>query len=38
LLCFIYDPDGRVGNPRGLEADLSTVGDTYRVEIIVAPK
>lgn len=38
LLCFIYDPDGRVGNPRGLEADLSTVGDTYRVEVIVAPK
>lgn len=38
LLCFIYDPDGRVGNPRGLEADLSAVGDTYRVEVIVAPK
>lgn len=38
LLCFIYDPDGRVGNPRGLEADLSTVGDMYRVEVIVAPK
>lgn len=38
LLCFIYDPDGRVGNPRGLEADLSTVSDVYRVEVIVAPK
>ncbi len=38
LVCFIYDPDGRVGNPRGLEADLSIVGDTYRVEVIVAPK
>jgi hypothetical protein len=38
LLCFIYDPDGRVGNPRGLEADLTTVSDTYMVEVIVAPK
>lgn len=38
LLCFIYDPDGRVGNPRGLEADLTTVSDAYTVEVIVAPK
>lgn len=38
LVCFVYDPDGRVGNPRGLEADLSSTGDTYRVEVIVAPK
>lgn len=38
LVCFIYDPDGRVGNPRGLEADLSTIDDAYRVEVIVAPK
>ncbi|WHZ22642.1 MAG: hypothetical protein OJF47_001754 [Nitrospira sp.] len=38
LLCFIYDPDGRIGNPRGLEADLATVGNTYGVEVIVAPK
>lgn len=38
LLCFIYDPEGRVGNPRGLEADLTTVSDMYTVEVIVAPK
>lgn len=38
LLCFIYDPDGRVGNPRGLEADLTTVSDRYMVEVIIAPK
>jgi hypothetical protein len=38
LLCFIYDPEGRVGNPRGLEADLTTVSDSYTVEVIVAPK
>jgi len=38
LVCFIYDPEGRVGNPRGLEADLTSTEDTYRVEVIVAPK
>lgn len=38
LVCFIYDPEGRVGNPRGLEADLSSTDGPYRVEVIVAPK
>jgi hypothetical protein len=38
LFCFIYDPDGRVGNPRGLEADLMSVSDSLSVEVIVAPK
>lgn len=38
FVCFVYDPDGRVGNPRGLEADLSSTEGTYRVEVIVAPK
>ena len=23
LVCFVYDPEGRVGNPRGLENDLN---------------
>ncbi len=38
MVCFIYDPEGRVGNPRGLEADLTSVSDTYMVEVIIAPK
>ncbi len=38
LVCFIYDPEGRVGNPRGLEADLTSTEGPYRVEVIVAPK
>lgn len=38
LLCFIYDPEGRIGNPRGLESDLTTVSDTFTVDVIVAPK
>jgi hypothetical protein len=38
LFCFIYDPEGRIGNPRGLEAELTTVSDGYTVEVIIAPK
>lgn len=38
LVCFIYDPEGRVGNPRGLEADLTKTTDRFTVEVIVAPK
>lgn len=38
LLCFIYDPDGRVGNPRGLENELSSTGEHFTVDVVVAPK
>lgn len=38
LLCFIYDPEGRIGNPRGLETDHSTTGAHFTLDILVAPK
>ena len=38
LLCFMYDPDGRIGNPQGLEASLTSVHDSFVVEVLVAPK
>jgi hypothetical protein len=38
LLCFIYDPDGRIGNPRALEASLTTVSDSLSIDVLVAPK
>jgi len=38
LLCFIYDPDGRIGNPRALEANLTTVSDSLTIDVLVAPK
>jgi hypothetical protein len=38
LLCFIYDPEGRIGNPRGLEADLTSVSDQFTVEVLVTSK
>ena len=37
LICFVYDPEGRVANPRGLEADLSGVREGIQVRTIVAP-
>lgn len=38
LVCFIYDPDGRIGNPRDLEASLTTVSDSLAIHVLVAPK
>lgn len=38
LLCFMYDPDGRIGNPQGLEASLTSVNDAFVVDVLVAPK
>ena len=25
LVCFVYDPEGRVANPRGIESDFSLI-------------
>jgi hypothetical protein len=38
LVCFIYDPDGRIGNPRGLETNLTSVSDSFVIDVLVAPK
>lgn len=38
LLCFVYDPDGRIGNPQGFEASLTSVNDSFIVDVLVAPK
>ncbi|WP_455378475.1 PD-(D/E)XK nuclease domain-containing protein [Petrachloros mirabilis] len=38
LLCFIYDPEGRIGNPRGLENDLTSVSDHFSITVLVSPK
>ncbi len=38
LLCFVYDPDSRIANPGGLEADLSRSGDGFEVEVLVVPR
>jgi hypothetical protein len=38
LFCFIYDPEGRIGSPKQLETDLTSVSDRYMIEVLVAPK
>jgi len=38
LVCFVYDPEGRVGNPRGLESELTNRSEHFMVDVVVAPK
>lgn len=38
LFCFIYDPEGRIGSPKRLETDLTSVSDRYMIDVLVAPK
>jgi hypothetical protein len=37
LFCLVYDPEGRVKNPRGLEADLRNAGANLEVHVFVVP-
>ena len=37
LVCFVYDPDGRIANPRGLENDLNRSDHEITVKVIIAP-
>ena len=37
LICFVYDPEGRLGNPRGIEGDLAGQHDALEVEILIRP-
>ena len=38
LICFVYDPEARVANPRGIEKDLSRNEGDLEVKVIIAPK
>ena len=38
LICFVYDPEGRITNPRGLENDLSDCDSDIDVRTIIVPK
>jgi hypothetical protein len=38
LICFVYDPENKMKNPRGLEDDLKKLTDTeMSVESFVKP-
>lgn len=38
LICFVYDPEGRVSNPAGIENDLNRDTDNLKVITIITPK
>src|ERR1051325_638719 len=38
LYCFIYDPEGRIANPQGIENDLSQGDDSFTVKVQITPK
>lgn len=38
LICFVYDPEGMITNPRGLENDLNQEFDGLTVKAIIVPK
>lgn len=38
LICFVYDPDGYIANPQGLENDLASKDEEMRVVVIIVPK
>lgn len=37
LVCFVYDPEGRCRNPRGLEADLGREDGPFPVRVFIRP-
>jgi hypothetical protein len=37
LICFTYDPEGRITNPKGLETDLNKQEPEFEIEIIIKP-
>jgi len=37
LVCFVYDPDGRISNPRGIENDLRRKEGDLFVEVLIKP-
>lgn len=38
LFCFVYDPEGRIANPIGIETDLSKAHDGLDVIVQIEPK
>lgn len=38
LYCFVYDPEGIIRNPRGLEKDLAKLGKDFPVKVFIRPE
>ncbi|WP_199878964.1 hypothetical protein [Salinivibrio kushneri] len=37
LVCFVYDPEGRVANPRGIESDLTKEINGVPITVFITP-
>jgi hypothetical protein len=37
LICLVYDPEGRIANPRGIENDLNRTSDELSVLVMIRP-
>ncbi len=37
LYCFVYDPEGIIRNPRGIEKDLEQLGKGFPVKVYIRP-
>lgn len=37
LYCFVYDKDGMIGNPRGLEKDLEALSNSISIKVFIRP-
>jgi len=38
LFCFVYDLDGRINNPRGIENDLNASSEDLTVRVLISPQ
>lgn len=38
LVCFVYDPEGRISNPRGIENDLIRDINGFEVQVYITPR
>ena len=37
LVCFVYDPEGRIKNPRGVESDLESTHKGVTLRVLIRP-
>jgi hypothetical protein len=38
LICFVYDPEARIANPKGIENDLTKEFEGMKVSVLISPK
>ena len=37
LYCFVYDPEGLITNPKGMERDLSGNKNGFNIQVFIRP-